>query len=170
MRKFILVIVPLIIVAICTNAQVDSNVNVQPRHNITITKLNNGMVDGILTRTNDTSVFVYRGSFREWKQQKTSPTMAISYSSINRIQTKKRHGMLKGALIGAGIGILPVFLDAIFTPKGKAMSAEGGAYVSLVAVPLGTLVGGLIGATSKKKFQIAGDETKFQQFRKKIKK
>jgi|GEM_PF-3992622 len=65
---------------------------------------------------------------------------------------------------------MPVFLDAIFTPKGGVKSGEGGAYVSLVAVPLGTLVGGIIGATSKKKFQIGADNTKFQQFRKKVKK
>ena len=150
-------------------AQGDSNFLARPRHTISVTTLENRIVGGILTRTNDSAVFVYQGKFRQWNQQATIPTAAISYSTINKIQTKKRRGILKGILIGAGIGILPVFIDAIVTSKGGRPNAEGGAYISIVAVPLGTSIGALVGATSKRRFSIEGQHTKFQRFRKKIK-
>ncbi len=170
MKKYIFLIILNIFFAIHAYAQIDSSFSAKPRHTIRIFTLNSSTVDGILTSINDSAVFIYPGNFREWKQQKTFPITITPYSTINKIQTKKRNGILKGVVIGAGIGIMPVLLDAIFTPKGGTKSGEGGAYISLVAVPLGTLVGGIVGATSKKKFQIGGDETKFQRFRKKIKK
>ena len=170
MKKVIQFIVPLILFALYTNAQVDTNPVSRPRHTIKVTTLDNRTIGGILRQTNDTSIFVYPGSFRQWNRKIAIPTTAISYSTINKIQTKKRHGIIKGVLIGAGIGILPVIVDAIFTPKGKAKSAEGGAYISILAVPLGTSIGGVIGATSKKRFSIQGDQTKFHEFRKKTRK
>ncbi len=170
MKKFIGLLIPNVFFFVYANAQIDSSFSAKSRHHITIYTQNGDAKYGILMRTNDTSVFIYPGNFREWKQQKTFPIALTPYYTINKIQTKKRNGIIKGVLIGAGIGIMPVFLDAIFTPKGGVKSGEGGAYVSLVAVPLGTLVGGIIGATSKKKFQIGADNTKFHQFRKKVKK
>ena len=170
MKRYILLFILNLFFAVSSYAQIDSSFSAKPRHTIKIFTLKSNTIDGILTRTDDTSVFVYPGNFRDWNQQKTFPITITPYSTINKIQTKKRNGILKGVVIGAGIGIMPVLLDAIFTPKGGTKSGEGGAYVSLVAVPLGTLVGGIVGATSKKKFQIGGDETKFQRFRKKIKK
>ncbi len=170
MKKFIGLPIPNVFLAVHANAQIDSSFSAKSRHHITIYTQNGDAMYGILMRTNDSSVFIYPGNFREWKQQKTFPIALTPYYTINKIHTKKRNGIIKGVLIGAGIGIIPVFLDAIFTPKGGVKSGEGGAYVSLVAVPLGTLVGGIFGATSKKKFQIGADNTKFQQFRKKVKK
>ncbi len=170
MRKFICFLILYVFFTGCANAQVDTIFTGKPRHHITIYTQKGDAKYGILTGINDSSVFIYPSNFREWKQQKTFPIAVIPYSAINKIQTKQRNGFIKGILIGAGIGITPILLDAMFTPKGKEKSAEGGAYVSLVAVPLGTLVGGIIGATSKKKFQIERDNNKFQRFRSKVKK
>ncbi|HVE61780.1 MAG TPA: hypothetical protein VNA26_08170 [Chitinophagaceae bacterium] len=169
MRKFIFLFY-LTFFTIYANSQDDTIFSAKPRHSIKIFTLNSNTSDGILMRTNDSSVFVYPGNFREWKQQKTFPIAITPYYNINKIQTKKRGGLIQGILIGAGIGIMPIFLDAIFTPKGGVRSAEGGAYVSIVAVPLGILVGGIVGGSSKKKFQIEGNETKFQRFISKVKK
>jgi len=170
MRKFTCFLILYVFFTGCANAQVDTIFTGKLRHRITIYTQKGDAKYGILTGTNDSSVFIYPGNFREWKQQKTFPIALTPYYTINKIHTKKRNGIIKGVLIGAGIGIMPVFLDAIFTPKGGVKSGEGGAYVSLVAVPLGTLVGGIIGATSKKKFQIERDNNKFHRFRSKVKK
>ena len=168
MRKLIQLTIGLLLFAFLTNAQNDTTLVALPRNKISLTTLENRTIDGIVTQTNDSFVFVYQGNFRQWKQRIAIPKTAISYFEINKIQTKKRKGVLKGALIGAGIGILPLFIDAIVTSKGGRPNAEGGTYISIVAVPLGTSIGALIGATSKRRFLIEGHHTKFQRFRKKI--
>ncbi len=131
MKKYIHLLGLSIFYAVGTSAQVDTTFAAKPRHNIKISTLNNNTVNGILIRRDDITVFVYPGNFRDWNQQKTFPITITPYSTINKIQTKKRNGIIKGVFIGAGIGIMPVLLDAIFTPKGGTKNAEGGAYVSL---------------------------------------
>ncbi len=168
MKKTIQLTVLYALITTCVNAQVDTTFTSKPRHTITIYTLNNNTINGILTRANDTVVFIYPGNFREWKQQKKIPISVTPFTTIQKIETKQKgvKKVIKGMLIGAGIGLAPVLVGSIF---GRS-TGEGGAYVSLVAVPLGAIVGSIIGATSKKKFQIQGDKIKFQRFRNKVKK
>ncbi len=168
MKKTIQLTVLYALITTCVNAQVYTTFTSKPRHTITIYTLNNNTINGILTRANDTVVFIYPGNFREWKQQKKIPISVTPFTTIQKIETKQKgvKKVIKGMLIGAGIGLAPVLVGSIF---GRS-TGEGGAYVSLVAVPLGAIVGSIIGATSKKKFQIQGDKIKFQRFRNKVKK
>ena len=48
-------------------------------------------------------------------------------------------GALKGALIGGGIGLLPI------------VAGQGGGYVAIITFPVGLITGAIIGGTSKKK-------------------
>jgi len=168
LKKNIQLILLYPLITTCVNAQVNITFTSTPRHTITIYTLNNNAKDGILTQTSDTAVFIYPGNFREWKQRKKIPINVTPFTIIEKIETKQKgvKKVIKGMLIGAGIGLAPVLVGSIFGPS----TAEGGAYVSLVAVPLGTIVGAVIGATSKKRFQIRGDKIKFQRFRNKVKK
>jgi hypothetical protein len=168
MKKYIHLLGLSIFYAVGTSAQVDTLFTAKPRHNIRISTLNNNTVNGILTRTDDTSVFVYPGNFRDWNQQKTFPITVTPYSTINKIETQQKGGIsiLKGMLIGAGSGFATVLVASILSPKYRG---EGAGLLALLTVPLGTITGGLVGGLSKK-FQIGGDKTNFQQFRKKVKK
>ena len=62
-------------------------------------------------------------------------------------KTHKKGGLLKGALIGGGIGLLPLAIGSIFGES----TGQGGAYISIVTFPVGIIAGAIIGATSKKK-------------------
>ena len=168
MRKIIPLLIMYIIFAIQTNAQSDSSFNAKPRHHIKIYTVTGDTMGGILTRTNGTAVFIYPGNFREWKQQKTVSITVTPYTTIKKIETRKKGWVkvLNGMVIGAGIGLAPVLIGSLFGPS----VGEGAAYVSIAGVPLGIVIGGVVGATSKKKFQIESDKTKFHRFRKKIKK
>jgi hypothetical protein len=86
-----------------------------------------------------------------------------SYPDISKIETHKKNGFLKGTLIGAGIGLAPVIVSSIFG------EGEGGAYVSIITFPLGIITGAIIGGTSKKKFYINGEASKFHSFHKRMK-
>ena len=70
-----------------------------------------------------------------------------------------------GMLIGAGIGIAPVLIGSIFGPS----IGQGGAYASIITFPVGTIIGAIIGSTSKKKFFIGGDRLRFGSFHKHMK-
>ena len=90
-----------------------------------------------------------------------SNNMEISYSNIREIKIRKKNGIIKGFLYGTGVGLLPIIGGAII---GKG---EGGAYVSVITLPLGIITGTLIGS-SRKKFNINGSASSFYDFKKRM--
>ena len=60
--------------------------------------------------------------------------------------------MLKGLLIGAGIGLAPI------------VGGEGDAYTTFLTFPLGIITGTVVGGTSKKKYSINKNYQAFLDF------
>ncbi len=119
---------------------------------------------GLLVAASDSTLNIFQGKHGDWNKQSGVQVLTRSYSDINSIKIKRKGGLIKGLGIGAGIGLLPLLVGSIF---GKS-TGEGGAYVSIVAVPAGIITGAIIGSTSKKRFLIGGDRSKFQIFRKRM--
>jgi hypothetical protein len=90
-----------------------------------------------------------------------SNKIEIKYSNIREIKVRKKNGILKGFFYGTGVGLLPLIGGAII---GKG---EGGAYVSVITLPLGVITGTLIGS-SRKKFNINGNTSSFYDFKKRM--
>jgi|GEM_PF-4580426 len=84
MRKFTCFLILYVFFTGCANAQVDTIFTGKLRHRITIYTLSGDAKNGILMRTSDSSVFIYPGNFREWKQQKTFPIALTPYYTINK--------------------------------------------------------------------------------------
>ena len=82
-------------------------------------------------------------------QYKVYSTSALTERYTITAKSHKKGGLLKGLLIGGGIGLLPLAAGSIF---GKS-SGEAGAYISMVTFPVGIIAGAIIGATSKKRKQ-----------------
>jgi hypothetical protein len=111
---------------------------------------------GLLTGGSATTVLIYPGSMKEYKNQSSPQSLSFSYERINFIKIKKAYGLIEGLAKGGLIGLTPIAFG------------EGGAYVSIIAIPLGVIIGSIVGATSKKKFEINGDLNSFQKFTKRV--
>lgn len=112
--------------------------------------------NGILTGCSDTTVLIYPGSMKEYKNQSSLQSVSISYESINLIKIKKANGLIGGLSEGGLIGITPVLFG------------EGGAYAAIITFPLGVIIGSIVGATSKTKYEINGDLSSFQKLTKRV--
>ena len=111
---------------------------------------------GLLTGVSATTFLISPGRMKEYKNQASPQSVSISYESINIIKIKKAGGLIKGILIGGEIGLAPIVFG------------EGGLYAAVFAFPLGVIIGGIVGATSKKKYEINGDLSSFQKFTKRV--
>lgn len=147
------------------SAQQDSTLKLHPKYKIWISAREGNHIMGILAGTSSSSLNIFPGKFSEYNGTSKISLINESYTNITAIQIHKKGGLLKGMLIGAGIGIAPVLIGSIFGPS----IGEGGAYVSFITFPLGTIIGAIIGSTSKKKFFIDGDKSRFDSFHKHIK-
>ena len=139
------------------------NVREKPRYKIILFTSNGNKIKGILLNCSPTSVSLYPGNFSSWKQQKDYDTVTMSVDNILQIHLRKRNGLLRGMAIGTGIGISPALVSSALG------EGEGGAYLSIVTLPLGFLLGSVIGLVSKKKFIISGDPKKLNHLNNKLK-
>ena len=110
------------------------------------------MRKGILIGGTTNTLMIYPGTMKQYKNRDSIGAVSMWYESITIIKTKKKGGLLKGLLIGAGIGFFPVVFG------------QGGAYVAVFTFPLGIIAGTIIGLTSKKKYMINGNSEAFQKF------
>lgn len=147
------------------SAQQDSTLKLNPKYKIWVSTREGNVIKGILAGTSSSSVIIFPGKFNKYNGKSKLSLINESYTNITAIQIHKRGALLKGMLIGAGIGIAPVLIGSIFGPS----IGQGGAYVSFITFPLGTIIGAIIGSTSKKKFFIDGDKSRFQSFYKHMK-
>ena len=135
----------------------------KPRFKITLFTISGNRIKGVLLKTSSDNVSLYPGKFAHWKRRESIAPITTPVESIREIHLKKRNGLLKGALIGIGIGISPVLISSAF---GRG---EGGAYISIVALPLGLILGSIIGITSKKKYTISGNRDQLARLSTKLK-
>jgi hypothetical protein len=110
---------------------------------------------GVLIGASDSALFIYSGSITAYGKEASPPLINMRYDDIRTIKIKKRGAFLKGLLIGGGIGLSPAFFG------------QGGAYAAVVTFPLGIIVGSIIGATSKKKYEINDNLETFAKFTRK---
>jgi hypothetical protein len=113
------------------------------------------IVEGKLAGRSGKNLLVYPKAMKKQKANMDYTVERIPYQNITTIQTKKQQwhgGMLKGMLIGGGLGFAPVF------------GGEAGAYVALLAFPIGLITGAIVGGTSKKKYRIHGNYQPYRGF------
>ena len=109
----------------------------------------------ILAGTDENTLLLYTaGSKAADDSTRKAGMLRIPYTEIVTIKTRKKSGWLKGMGTGGAIGLAPV------------VAGEGGAYVALVAFPLGLVTGALIGI-SKKKHSINRNLELFNKFARK---
>ena len=111
-----------------------------------------GLQKGVWYGNTDTSISICQGKRSDYLNQKSHDVASINYENISIIKIKKPGGLLKGLLIGAGVGLAPIAFG------------QGGAFVAIVSLPVGIIVGSIVGATSKKKYVINGDLNSFKKF------
>ncbi|PWU05113.1 MAG: hypothetical protein C5B52_00275 [Bacteroidetes bacterium] len=139
-------------------AQNSNPIELNFKYKIWITTTSGNLIKGVLLSVSDSSVKIFPGTYGDLKKQKNYTIINQDYSTISEIKIKKRAGWLKGMGIGALIGASPVLFG------------EAGAYVAIVSFPLGVVVGTIVGATSKKKFEINAELQNFNKFRHKVSK
>jgi hypothetical protein len=125
-------------------AQNDTLVTKKPV-NIWVYTADGNIVEGKLAGRSGNNLLVYPRVMKKQKAKEEFALKRIPYQNITSIQTKKQQGlggMLKGMLIGGGIGFAPV------------IAGEGGAYVAVLAFPIGIITGAIVGGTSKKNYSI----------------
>jgi hypothetical protein len=132
-------------------AQQDTLVTEKPVTISIYTKQGNKLT-GILAGRSGEELLLYPGTWKEKKNNTAYQLVRIHYSSINTIKTKRPNGFVKGLLIGGTVGAAPLLFG------------EGGAYVAVASLPTGLLTGGIIGASSKKKYTINGEYPAFLAF------
>jgi hypothetical protein len=152
------------LVQIAIGQSIDS-ITLKRIYSIRVETMNDNRINGILLSNNDSSVYVYPGTLNQLKDNENFRTAVFDYPNIKEIKVKKKNdgGLFKGMVIGAGIGLAPAILSGIFG------EGEGGAYVSVITVPVGAITGAIIGASGKKKFRINGNKDNYAKFRSKVK-
>ena len=128
----------LLLIILNISAQNDYTLNPTPKHKIWVSTTRADLIKGILVDVSDSSVKIFPGKFSEWNSHSNISVINESYSNITNIKTHKKGGLIKGLLIGAGIGISPVLVGSLF---GRSIG-EGGGYVSVITFPAGVIMGG----------------------------
>jgi hypothetical protein len=132
-----------------------------PRFRATVYTMNDNKIQGLLLYKGEEEIRIYPGTWKNWSHKEITADVTIPAGNIRRIELKKKNGALKGILIGTVVGIIPVIVSSIFG------HGEGGAYVSLITLPLGIITGTIIGLTSKRKYNINGSRDRFAEFQRK---
>jgi hypothetical protein len=160
-----MIFITLLLFALNVSAQTDHTLNPAPKYKVWVSATQSDLITGILVDVSDSSVKIFPGKFSEWSNHSKASVINESYLNITNIKTHKKEELIKGLLIGAGIGVSPLLVGSLF---GRSIG-EGGAYVSIITLPVGIITGAIIGGTSKKKFLINGTASQFDSFRKRMK-
>jgi hypothetical protein len=121
-------------------AQNTASGNFQPRYYASIQTIDDKMVKGLLMQMENLSMILYPGKWKELSKEAVHDSIVIAYSQIQQIKLKKKSKLLKGLLIGGGIGLAPIVFG------------QGGAFAAILSFPLGIITGAIVGSTSSKKF------------------
>ena len=130
-----------------------------PKYKIKLETAEGNKITGLLVDKNDSSLVIYPGTANSYKKKKDYKAAIFTNEQIENIKLHKRKAANHGALIGLGVGMLPV-VAALFGGK----NAQSFVMASVITVPLGTIVGGIIGATSSKSFHIGKQRVTYKKF------
>lgn len=144
-------------------SQKESQESIKPVCKIHITTLGENGLRGLLLFTNDSAVFVYPGSRKQWNKGKKFNAAILNSSRIKRITLKKNNRALKGMTIGTVIGTLPMLAGS------KDGDNSGLKELTQLTVPVGGITGAILGLNEQKSFQINGSIILFREFKKSIK-
>ena len=153
MKKIQLLILPIIcgMHSFTVSAQT-ATVKVQKAIKVWVYTKQGTLQKGVLDGSGDNSLSIYQGSKNDYLNHKRHELTSINYENVAIIKIKKPGGLLRGLLIGAGIGLAPIVFG------------QGGAFVAFVSFPVGIITGSIVGITSRKKYVIDGDLNRFQKF------
>ncbi len=149
--KRIIQLLCVMLLSLNTAAQNDTLITKKPV-NIWVYSTDGNMVKGVLAGRSGDNLLVYTGKMKRQNTKEQYTLERIPYHNITTIKTKKPNGLLKGLLIGAGIGLAPI------------VGGQGGAYAAILTFPLGIITGAIVGGTSKKKSRIDKDYKAFLDF------
>jgi len=135
-----------------------------PKYNIRLATQEGYKVEGLLAAKTDSSLFIFPGHSKAYKNRTDYSAAFFIDQQIETIHIKRRNAVGRGALIGLGVGLLPV-VAALFAGKDK----QAFGFAAVVTVPLGPIVGALIGAASGRTFHIGGQRKAFKHFSSKVK-
>jgi len=181
MKKLSFLIVCLFTLVV-SQAQSDSTVEKkQKTFNVSIKTLNNKMIKGKLYAINDSQLVLVK-SFNNHQY--------IPAENIRSFSVQRKNSILKGALIGFGIGAVtgivaglasgddPVYNEPVYDPfsaiavsinNAFAMTAEEKAIAGGLGLGAsGAIIGTIVGAVAKKKFIIGGKKEKFRDLQSEI--
>ena len=149
-----------ILVALTSNVRAHDSIaaNLKFKYKIWVHTTSGNLIKGILLSVNDSSVRIFPGEFSQLKKERNSEIVNQSYTTISDIYIRKKAAWLKGMGIGALIGISPIIFG------------QAGAYIAIVSFPVGIVTGTIVGATSRKKFNINSSKENFAKFRQKVSK
>lgn len=159
-----LIAVILLLISACNLfAQTTPVNNSQPHSGIHVTTVSGNSFIGLFIKVSDSSVLIYPGNRKEWENKIQYKHVSYDYTRIQSIRVKRKNRVLNGMLIGGGIGTA-VFAGSILFFDADLKSK--GVNVSLSAVPLGIIAGGIIGSKSRKNYSINGKASQFDKFKK----
>lgn len=144
-------------------AQTTPVINNRPHFDIHVTTVSGNSLIGLFMKVCDSSVLIYPGNRKEWENKIHYKHVSYDYTRIKSIRVKRKNRVLNGMLIGGGIGATVFAGSTLFFDAG---SKSKGVTVSLSAVPLGIIAGGIIGRKSRKKYSINGQALQFNKFKK----
>lgn len=137
----------------------------KPKYIIRLETSSGNKMKGLLVNKNDSSLILFPGGSEKWKNRNSFSPGNFSDYQVESIHIHKRNSVAKGALIGLGVGFAIPLLGALVSP----VNAQAFGFVAVVTVPMGPIVGAIIGASSGRKFHIGGQRKNFQDFSRKVK-
>jgi hypothetical protein len=146
-------------------AQSKTLVNPNPRYRIFLKFTEGKSIKGLLIQLEDSTVMMFQGNRKQWKNNTNATTINYNYSQIQKIKLKRKNGLLRGALIGTVAGFSPLLVGSLFGPD----AAYTGAFISVFTVPLGFISGSINGGILPKTYYIGGDFYEFLDLKKRIK-
>lgn len=135
---------------------------IKPICRIHVTTMQENKMKGLLLATSDSFLIVYPGKMSYWNKGKKYDAVVFGCSRIKKITLKKNTRVIKGMLIGAVIGTLPLL--AGHSPDDKS----GIAALAALTAPVGAITGTIFGVTAQKTFPINGSGTSFNEFKKQL--
>ena len=154
------------LILICSAfAQSKTLINPNPRYHIFLKLIEGKSIKGLLIQLEDSTVMMFQGNRKQWKNNANATTINYNYSQIQKIKLKRKNGLLRGALIGTVAGFLPLLVGSLFGPD----VAYTGTFISIFTVPLGFISGSINGGILPKTYYIGGDCYEFLDLKKRIK-
>ena len=150
-------------------AQKDLVTGIKLRYKIELMAADNDLWKGWFVNNKDSSLFIYTGTLRNWKNNVHYNVAQFDYNNIQLVKLKKRKSGTKGMLIGGGIGAA-IFAGSFLIPeKGCTCKQLGPEVFAFFGIPVGMIASSIIGANHKKKFKINKSKSNFNTFKNIIK-